>query len=84
MARSLKNLTLFQLPETDTNATEAVRMDLDLVIQINEIARKCMLTRREVLSRIVRDALPYVKVVERKVYEMVESGKEEEPDAQDL
>ena len=52
-----------------------IRIDGDLYARIREISAQCMLSDREVLSRIVRDALPFVRLRERKVYE-IETGTE--------
>ena len=67
-------VTEFVIPDGPKPAC-VMRIDADLSDAIKEIARKCMLTDTAVLSRIVRDALPYIKLTERKVYEMGGDGE---------
>lgn len=55
--------------QPDENLTYLSITDADLDAQIKEIARKCAMTDAAVISGIVREALPYVKLTERRAYD---------------
>lgn len=55
-----------------------VRLDGDLYDQVNVIARKCRLPITEVVSRIIRDGLPFVRLVEAPLYELKTGGDEDD------
>lgn len=59
------------LGEPFPNITSAsVDIDIKLYERIHDIAQKCMLSDRDVLNRLLRNALMQTKLRERTVYEM--------------
>ena len=47
-----------------------IRVDFDVLDQLEVLCHQTAMTKKEILSILLRDALSRVELVERKVYEM--------------
>ena len=56
-----------------------IRVDFDVLDQLEGLCHQTAMTKKEILSILLRDALSRVELVERKVYEMkIEDDEEDE------
>ena len=56
-----------------------IRVDFDVLDQLEVLCHQTAMTKKEILSILLRDALSRVELVERKVYEMkIEDDEEDE------
>ncbi|MEG1814146.1 MAG: hypothetical protein RR337_12720 [Clostridia bacterium] len=56
--------------------SQVVRIDRDVYNFATNLAYQCRITLTEVVSRMLRDAIPYTSVCESKLYEFDSSGSE--------
>ena len=56
-----------------------IRVDFDVLDQLEVLCHQTAMTKKEILSILLRDALSRVELVERKVFEMkIEDDEEDE------
>ena len=56
-----------------------IRVDFDVLDQLEALCHQTAMTKKEILSILLRDALSRVELVERKVYELkIEDDDEED------
>ena len=55
-----------------------IRVDFDVLDQLEVLCHQTAMTKKEILSILLRDALSRVELVERKVYELKMEDDEEE------
>ena len=66
-------------PSKYDNRNCLIRVDFDVLDQIEVLCYQTAMTKKEILSILLRDALSRVELVERKVYELkMEDDDEEE------
>ena len=61
------------------NKNNLIRVDFDVLDQLEVLCHQTAMTKKEILSILLRDALSRVELVERKVYELkIEDDEEDE------
>lgn len=66
-------------PSKYDSRNNLIRVDFDVLDQLEVLCHQTAMTKKEILSILLRDALSRVELVERKVYEMkLEDDDEEE------
>lgn len=69
--------------KTQDTRNNLIRVDFDVLDELNCLAYKTAMSKKELVSLLLRDALSRVELVERKVYELHMQGQEEEASQDD-
>lgn len=65
--------------KTQDTRNNLIRVDFDVLDELNCLAYKTAMTKKDLVSLLLRDALSRVELVERKVYEL-HMQEEADPD----
>lgn len=68
---------------TQDTRNNLIRVDFDVLDELNCLAYKTAMSKKELISLLLRDALSRVELVERKVYELRMQEQEEEASPDD-
>ena len=69
--------------KTQDTRNNLIRVDFDMLDELNCLAYKTAMSKKELISLLLRDALSRVELVERKVYELRMQEQEEEASPDD-
>ena len=69
--------------KTQDTRNNLIRVDFDVLDELNCLAYKTAMSKKELISLLLRDALSRVELVERKVYELRMQEQEEEASPDD-